>query len=84
MLNGARDSPFGDLRDLTFDGDLGQLTDGIKGNDDYKVNHGYEWVGWRNNGTDLTIIFQFEQINNFTSIAIHSHNLFSKDVQVSL
>ena len=91
--DGFKGSSFGDLRDLTYDGrhdfygyltnGLGQLTDGIKGDDNYKVNYGFEWVGWRTDGSDLSMIFQFDSIVNFTSATFYCHNLFSKDVQVS-
>ena len=45
----------------------------------------YDWVGWKNEteGTPpVEIIFNFDQVRNFSSIAIHSNNDFSKDVRV--
>lgn len=49
---------------------------------------GYEWVGWRNDTIGVTghveILFQFSEVRNFTSMHIHTNNLFSKDVQVRL
>ena len=91
MPDGFKGSSLGDLRDLTYDGKhdfygltggLGQLTDGIKGDDNYKVNYGYEWIGWRAESSDLSLIFKFDTFVNFTSATFHCHNLFSKDVQV--
>ena len=94
--DGFKESSFGDLRDLTYDGrrdyygylngGLGQLTDGIRGDDNYKVNYGYEWVGWRADGpamAELSLVFQFDTFTNFSSVSFYTHNLFSKDVQVS-
>lgn len=90
--DGYKGSSLGDLRDLTYDGrtdfygylngGLGQLTDGIKGNDNYKVNYGYEWIGWRAKDSELAMVFEFANIVNFTSATFYCHNLFSKDIQV--
>ncbi|KAJ6222429.1 hypothetical protein RDWZM_000974 [Blomia tropicalis] len=94
MPDGVRESSLGDMRDLTYDGrhdfygllkgGLGQLTDGIKGDDNYKVNYGYEWIGWRIEPTnpELSLIFKFDTFVNFSSAIFHCHNLYSKDVQV--
>lgn len=48
---------------------------------------GYEWVGWRNdsiglNGKPVEMVFEFDSIRNFSSIILHTNNMFSKDVQV--
>ncbi|KAI3480386.1 hypothetical protein L1887_57462 [Cichorium endivia] len=87
---------YGDLFDDAYDGlrhknlyltkGLGQLTDGIVGQEDYKVNSnyefGYEWVGWRatlNNSIDIQ--FEFESVVNFSSVTLHCHNLFSANIE---
>lgn len=90
--DGYKDSSFGDLRDLTYDGrmdfygylhgGLGQLIDGIKGDDNYKVNYGYEWIGWKSENADLSMVFEFNSIVNFTSATFYCHNLFTKQIQV--
>lgn len=93
MPEGVKSSSLGDLSDKTYDGrhdfygtltgGLGQLTDGIKGDDNYKVNYGFEWIGWKAEpGTDLSMIFQFDDTVNFTTATLHTHNLFNKGVQV--
>lgn len=48
---------------------------------------GYEWIGWRNDtlsGRPVEITFEFETVRNFSAVIIHTNNMFSKDVQVSL
>nr|XP_027199918.1 discoidin domain-containing receptor tyrosine kinase B-like isoform X2 [Dermatophagoides pteronyssinus] len=90
--DGYKDSSFGDLRDLTYDGrmdfygylhgGLGQLIDGIKGDDNYKVNYGYEWIGWKSENADLSMVFEFNTIVNLTSATFYCHNLFTKQIQV--
>lgn len=95
MPNGDRNSRFGDLMDETYDGlisesgylsdGLGQLSDGVKGLDSYKINRAYEWVGWtgaQTNNKTLDIVFDFATIRNFTTVSINCHNMFSKDVRV--
>lgn len=95
MQNGVKESSLGDLRDLTYDGrhdfydyltgGIGQLVDGNRGDDNYKVNYGYEWIGWRSEGDrELSIIFRFATVVNFTSVTFYAHNLLSKDIQVCL
>ena len=64
MPQGDRRAPDVDLRDLTYDGrvtdrylsgGLGQLTDGVEGHSNFRLDpdgsgrKGYEWVGWRRN-----------------------------------
>ncbi|CAH0545930.1 unnamed protein product [Brassicogethes aeneus] len=90
-----------DLTDRTYDGrddngqlsnGLGQLVDGQKGRDNFKLDiagngKGYEWVGWRNDtpgwaGHPLEILFQFDKVRNFSAAHLHTNNLFTKDVQV--
>ncbi|XP_055709689.1 discoidin domain-containing receptor 2 [Phlebotomus papatasi] len=74
-------------------GGLGQLVDGQKGNDNFRTDihgfgKGYEWVGWRNDtfgggaGKPVEMVFEFDTVRNFTSMLLHTNNMFSKDVQV--
>ncbi|GAB0092673.1 AGAP008742-PA [Sergentomyia squamirostris] len=48
----------------------------------------YEWVGWRNDtfgggaGKPVEMVFEFDTVRNFTSMLLHTNNMFSKDVQV--
>lgn len=49
---------------------------------------GYEWVGWRNDslgmaGKPVEMTFEFDTVRNFSSIILHTNNMFSKDVAVS-
>jgi len=63
MRQGDQRAPDIDLRDFTYDGrvadhylsgGLGQLTDGVEGHSNLRLDpdgwgrNGYEWVGWRN------------------------------------
>lgn len=53
------------------------------------TNTGYEWVGWRNDslglaGKPVEMTFEFDSVRNFSSIILHTNNMFSKDVAVSL
>ena len=46
---------------------------------------GYEWVGWKNEtvGTPpAEIVFNFDNVYNFSTIKIHLNNLFTKDIMV--
>lgn len=50
---------------------------------------GYEWVGWRNDtvgmaGKPVEMTFEFDQVRNFSAVVLHTNNMFSKDVQVSV
>lgn len=50
---------------------------------------GYEWVGWRNDslgmaGKPVEMTFEFDSVRNFSSIILHTNNMFSKDVAVSI
>ena len=83
---------FGDLFDKTYDGDrmgnylsggLGQLVDGIKGDDNYKANKGFEWIGWKSTSHDVVpITFEYSEVRNFTLASFHCNNLFSKEMEV--
>lgn len=93
MMDGQMNGRFGDLVDESYDGwrtdtgflsgGLGQLVDGIKGDDNYKVNKGYEWIGWRaNSHHQMSIVFEFADIRNFTLASFHCNNMFSKEMTV--
>ncbi|XP_046391310.1 discoidin domain-containing receptor 2-like isoform X3 [Ischnura elegans] len=90
-----------DLTDRTYDGreeggrlsgGLGQLVDGQKGADNFRLDvrgygKGYEWVGWRNDtgsfpGRPVELIFEFDRVRNFSSMYLHTNNLHTKEVQV--
>ncbi|CAF1084469.1 unnamed protein product [Rotaria sordida] len=71
---------------------LGQLTDGILAHDDYRLKDnvqgigqiGYDWIGWKRKSLSLisyvNLIFHFDTIRNFTSIRIHTSNLYIRDI----
>jgi len=92
-----------DLSDATYDGDitdsgrtltggLGQLTDGILGQSNFRVDRhglrGYEWVGWRRRedpGDEADYVelnFHFDGLRNFSSVNFHTNNQFSRDARV--
>ncbi|XP_037834928.1 discoidin domain-containing receptor 2 isoform X2 [Kryptolebias marmoratus] len=73
-------------------GGLGQLTDGITGKDDFLLSRqtnmwpGYDYLGWRNDtpGTleYVEMEFVFDKPRNFTSMKVHSNNMFSRGVKI--
>ncbi|XP_013885188.1 discoidin domain-containing receptor 2 isoform X2 [Austrofundulus limnaeus] len=78
-----------DKKKLT--GGLGQLTDGLTGLDDYRLSHqvqrpGYDYVGWRNDTPGILgyveMEFVFDRPRNFTSMKVHSNNMFSRGVKI--
>lgn len=94
-------SPIANLNDSTYDGaherrrlfgGLGQLTDGVIGQDNflrtrqYHVWPGYDYLGWRNDslGTQgyVEMEFVFDHQRNFTSMKVHSNNMFSSGVKI--
>lgn len=93
--------PIASLNDSTYDGaherrrlfgGLGQLTDGVTGQDDflltrqYHVWPGYDYLGWRNDslGTQgfVEMEFVFNRQRNFTSMKVHSNNMFTRGVKI--
>ncbi|XP_053509953.1 discoidin domain-containing receptor 2 [Ictalurus furcatus] len=72
-------------------GGLGQLTDGVIGLDDFSQMRphmpwpGYDYVGWRNDSLGpgyIEMEFQFDRQRNFTSMKVHSNNMFTRGVKV--
>ncbi|XP_034232582.1 discoidin domain-containing receptor 2-like [Thrips palmi] len=70
---------------------LGQLTDTIYGDDNFKMSYyesdkgGQGWVGWRNDsraGQPVEIVFEFDTVREFRSMDIFCNNQFTKEVQV--
>ncbi|XP_050301112.1 discoidin domain-containing receptor 2-like isoform X2 [Anthonomus grandis grandis] len=86
------------LYDASYDGHrsqgmlskgLGRLVDGEVGLDNFRLDIGYGkgngWVAWKNSSFDtgyLELIFEFDQIRNFTSMHLFTNNFFSRNVQV--
>ncbi|XP_074028100.1 discoidin domain-containing receptor 2 isoform X2 [Leptinotarsa decemlineata] len=88
-----------DLEDISYDGTLsgrmmrgglGQLVDGLYGDDDYQKqlqgeHSGSRWVGWNNdthNGKPINITFEFDTVREFNAVHLHSNNMFTRGVQV--
>ncbi|XP_035235726.1 discoidin domain-containing receptor 2 isoform X2 [Anguilla anguilla] len=92
--------PITSLNDSTYDGylerrklfdGLGQLTDGVIGQDDflltrqYHVWPGYDYVGWRNDSLGpgyVEMQFIFDRPRNFTAMKVHCNNMFSRGVKI--
>ncbi|XP_021920261.1 discoidin domain-containing receptor 2-like isoform X2 [Zootermopsis nevadensis] len=90
--------PGQDLRDSSYDGvrleghlvgGLGRLVDGEVGGDNFKLDIGYGkgngWVAWRNDSFPnhyVEMIFEFDQVRNFSVLHIFTNNFFTKNVQV--
>ncbi|KAG9333373.1 hypothetical protein JZ751_012733, partial [Albula glossodonta] len=92
--------PITSLNDSTYDGyherrklsgGLGQLTDGVIGQDDflltrqYHVWPGYDYVGWRNDSLSpgyVEMEFVFDRPRNFTAMKVHCNNMFSRGVKI--
>lgn len=94
-------SPIANLNDSTYDGTrerrrlfggMGQLTDGVIGQDNflrtrqYHVWPGYDYLGWRNDSLGtlgyVEMDFMFDHQRNFTSMKVHSNNMFSSGVKI--
>uniref|UniRef100_A0A3Q2UPX1 receptor protein-tyrosine kinase n=1 Tax=Fundulus heteroclitus TaxID=8078 RepID=A0A3Q2UPX1_FUNHE len=93
--------PHVSLNDSTYDGvrkkrsllgGLGQLTDGVTGQDNFLMTHqynvwpGYDYLGWRNDtaGTQghVEMEFGFDRLRNFTCMKVHSNNMFTRGVKI--
>ncbi|XP_045464943.1 discoidin domain-containing receptor tyrosine kinase B-like [Harmonia axyridis] len=87
------------LEDISYDGiiegnyvkdGLGQLIDGLYGDDDYQKqlqgeNSGTRWVGWSNGtrgGEPVDLTFEFESIREFHAVHLHCNNMFTRGVQI--
>ncbi|UJR22292.1 hypothetical protein I4U23_025350 [Adineta vaga] len=75
----------------TLKAGLGQLTDGIFAHDDYHLadliqgedQNGCDWIGWKRkypSMTNIKLTFYFDTMRNFTSMGIHTSNLFTHDI----
>ncbi|KAG8185374.1 hypothetical protein JTE90_023119 [Oedothorax gibbosus] len=99
MPQGERRGVEIDLSDRTYDGvkddsylheGLGQLTDGVFGESNFKqdvsgMGRGYEWVGWRNDTSfskSIEILFEFDQVRNFSAAYFYTNNMHTKEVAV--
>ena len=90
-----------DLIDQTYDGSisegllqggLGQLTDGVEGNSNFRQEgalsyRGYDWIGWKNDtryrqGSPIEITFSFDTVRNFTLLSLYTSNQFKKEVRL--
>uniref|UniRef100_A0A7N6AK80 receptor protein-tyrosine kinase n=1 Tax=Anabas testudineus TaxID=64144 RepID=A0A7N6AK80_ANATE len=86
------DSTYDGVNERRLSGGLGQLTDGVIGLDNflqarqYHVWRGYDYLGWRNDslGTQghVEMEFVFDRQRNFTSMKVHSNNMFSQGVKI--
>uniref|UniRef100_A0A672QV01 Discoidin domain-containing receptor 2 n=1 Tax=Sinocyclocheilus grahami TaxID=75366 RepID=A0A672QV01_SINGR len=81
----------GALERRKLSGGLGQLTDGVIGQDEFvqrrqdRLWPGYDYVGWRNDSLGpgyVEMEFQFDRQRNFTSMKVHSNNMFSRGVKI--
>ncbi|XP_073808071.1 discoidin domain-containing receptor 2 [Danio rerio] len=91
-ITSLNDSTYdGPLERRKLSGGLGQLADGVVGLDDfvesrqYRLWPGYDYVGWRNDGLGpgyVEMEFQFDRQRNFTSMKVHSNNMFSMGVKI--
>ena len=55
----------------------------------FSLFQGFEWVGWSNDsvgvpGKPVELTFQFDSVRNFSAMVLHTNNMFTKGVQVSL
>ncbi|CAG9771117.1 unnamed protein product [Ceutorhynchus assimilis] len=73
---------------MLFNG-LGRLVDGEVGLDNFRLDIGYGkgngWVSWKNdsfNNGYMELIFEFDQLRNFSALYLYTNNFFSRNVQV--
>uniref|UniRef100_H3DH64 Discoidin domain-containing receptor 2 n=1 Tax=Tetraodon nigroviridis TaxID=99883 RepID=H3DH64_TETNG len=87
------DSTYDGVRERRrLSGGMGQLTDGVIGLDDFLKTHqyhvwpGYDYLGWKNDslGTQgyVEMEFVFDRQRNFTSMKVHSNNMFRSGVKI--
>lgn len=58
----------------------GQLLDGVRGNADWTVNAGFEWVGWLYR--DASIVFRLATSHEFSAVSVGFNNRGSGTVSV--
>ncbi|QQP35261.1 Discoidin domaincontaining receptor 2like, partial [Caligus rogercresseyi] len=77
--DGSEDSLTGELS-----GGLGMLVDGLYGRDNFKEGQGQGWIGWKQRSlvNTFNLMFNFDTMRTFSSVDIHAHNHFSKDIAV--
>lgn len=63
---------------LYFIDGLGQLTDGILGDDTYHLKDN-NWIGWKKQ-SNINLNFYFDTYRNLTSIRIHTSNYIPYDI----
>nr|CAI5859950.1 unnamed protein product [Callosobruchus analis] len=68
---------------------LGRLVDGEVGLSNFRLDLGYGkgngWVSWKNDSMPngyVELLFEFDQVRNFTAVHLYTNNLFSRNVQV--
>lgn len=87
---GLTDSSYDGRREAgKLTGGLGRLTDGEFGADNFRLDIGYGkgngWVGWKNDSFKdgyVDLVFEFDQIRNFSAVHLFTNNFFNRDVQV--
>uniref|UniRef100_A0A8C4YX80 Tyrosine-protein kinase receptor n=1 Tax=Gadus morhua TaxID=8049 RepID=A0A8C4YX80_GADMO len=91
-LASLNDSIYDGTQHRRLSGGLGQLTDGVIGQDDFLLTRqyqgwpGYDYLGWRNDSLStlghVEMEFMFQTQRNFTSMKVHSNNMFSRGVKI--
>lgn len=90
-----------DLSDKTYDGEfvdgmllggMGQLTDGVEGNSNFRQEgiiskRGYDWIGWKNDsrhrqGSTIDLNFHFDTARNFSALSLYVNNQVKREVRV--
>ncbi|XP_030749346.1 discoidin domain-containing receptor 2-like [Sitophilus oryzae] len=73
---------------VLFNG-LGRLVDGEVGLDNFRLDIGYGkgngWTSWRNDSFSngyVELVFEFDQVRNFSKVHLYTNNMFSRNVQV--
>ncbi|XP_063234140.1 discoidin domain-containing receptor 2-like [Bacillus rossius redtenbacheri] len=84
------DPPYdGERRDGLLWGGLGMLVDGQVGGDNFRLDIGYGkgngWVAWKRASFPdnyVEMIFEFDDVRNFSAVHVFTNNFFSRGVQV--
>ena len=65
-----------------LDGGQGQLTDGIRSS--MQITETSNWIGWQRQESQdsVDVHFIFDTQRNFSSVSIHSSNIFTRDIRV--